>query len=237
MAVVLDVITEALVTIKAMAVGETVPADMANDALIKFNDVLDALSIQNLAVYTTLRTAFPLVAGTAQYTIGPSGTVVAQRPPYIDTAYVNLQGVDFEVEIHTEAEYALISLKTQPGLPEWAIYDQTYPNGTVTLWPVPDQAYTFTLLQNQQFTNATALTDTFDMPPGYRKMIRMLLAWDLLSDYPGMTPAEVAKLLQDKNDAVALVKRNTKKPEMLRSEVAELDCSGGGNYANWRDGA
>lgn len=236
-AVVLDVITEALVTIKALAVGETVPPDMANDALIKFNDVLESLSLQNLAVYQIVRTAFPLVGGTAQYTIGPTGAVVTERPSYIDLAYVTNNGVDTQVEIHTAKEYSLLSLKTQPGIPIWATYDQTYPNGTITLWPVPDQAYTLTVLQNKQFTNAATLVDSFDFPPGYRRMIRLLLAWDLQGDYPGMNQAEVAKLQQDANTAVALVKRNTKKPEMLRSEVAELDCSGGSNYSNWRDGA
>lgn len=237
MAVVLDVITEALVTIKAVAAGETVPSDMANDALIKFNDVLEALSIQNLAVYTILRTSFPAVPGIAQYTIGPTGTVAVQRPPYIDTAYVFQSGVDTIVEMHTAKEYSLLSLKTQPGIPIWGIYDQTYPNGTLTLWPVPDQAYVVSFLQNQIFAAAGALTDAFDLPPGYRKMIRLLLALDLQPDYPGMTAPELAKLMQDSSNATALVKRNTKKPEMLRSEVAELDCSGGSNYSNWRDGA
>ncbi len=237
MATVLELITDALITVKALAVGETAPADMTTDALTKFNDVLEALSIQNLAVYSITQTTFPLVAGTASYTIGPSGSVVAQRPPFLDTAFVRYQGTDFPVELHTDQEYALLSLKSQPGIPQWMIYDAAYPNGIIVLWPVPDQPATMTIYQNTAFTPATALTDAFAMPPGYRRMIRLMLAWELSSDYPGLNATELEKLQSDAAGAIALVKRNTKKSTLLRSEVSQLDCSGGGNYGNWRDGA
>lgn len=237
MATVLELITDALVTVKALAIGETPASDMTTDALAKFNEVLEALSIQNLAVFSTLQTTFALVAGTASYTIGPTGAVVAPRPPFLDTAFVRYQGLDYPLEVHTEKEYALLSLKSQPGIPQWLIYDPAYPNGVMILWPVPEQAATMTIYQNRPFTAAATLFDTFDMPPGYRRMIRLMLAWELLTDYPGMTGPEIAKLEADTKGAIGLVKRNNKKPELLRSEVAALDCSGGGNYGNWRGGA
>lgn len=237
MATVLEQITDALVTVKALAVGETAPASMTTDALTKFNDVLDSLTLQNLAVYTNLVTTFPLSANVGSYTIGPTGAVVSQRPPFLETAYVTLQGADFPLELHTDEEYAALSLKSQSGLPQWVIYNPDYPNATIVLWPVPSQAMTMTIYQNKVFTNAATIFDTFDMPPGYRRMIRLLLAWELSSDYPGLTGAELEKLESDTKVAVGLVKRNNKKPALLRSEVASLDCSGGGNYGNWRDGA
>lgn len=237
MATVLDLITEALVTVKALAVGETAPPSMTSDALNRFNEVLEALTIQNLAVYTNLATTFPLVAGTRSYTIGPTGAVVTERPPYLETAFVTYTGTDFPVVLHTDEEYAQLALKGQRGLPQWFFYDPGYPNGTITLWPVPDQAATMTVYQNKAFTAAATIYDTFAMPPGYRRMIRQLLAWELLSDYPGMNASEIAKLEADAKGAVALVKRNNRKPALLRSEVAALDCSGGGNDGNWRNGA
>lgn len=237
MTTVLDLVTEALVTVKALAVGETAPPSMTTDALNRFNEVLEALSIQNLAVYSTLQTTFPLVAGTGSYTIGPTGAVVSQRPPFLETAFVTYQGTDFPVDVHTDDEYALLTLKTQRGIPQWLIYDPAYPNGVIVLWPVPDQAATMTIYQNTLFTAAATLFDTFAMPPGYRRMIRLMLAWELASDYPGLNARELDKLQSDAVGAIALVKRNNKKPELLRSEVADLDCSGGGNTSNWRNGA
>lgn len=237
MATVLDLITDALITVKALAVGETPGASMSTDALTKFNEILEALSIQNLAVYSNLVTTFPLVPGVGSYTIGPTGSVVAQRPPFVDVAFVTINGVDYSLDVHSTDEYAALALKNQQGLPNWVCYNQDYPNGTLLLWPVPSMAGTLTLYQNKLFTSAATIIDTFDMPPGYRKMIRLMLAWELLSDYPGMTQAEIMKLDGDLKNATALVKRNTDKPEMLRSEVADMDCSSGGGYANWRTGA
>lgn len=235
MTTVLDLVTDALVAVKALAAGETASPSMSTTALNRFNDVQEALSIQNLAVFKTLQTTFPLVNGTASYTIGPSGAVVAQRPPFLQTAFATFQGIDYPVDPHTEEEYARIGLKSQPGIPEWMIYDPGYPNGTIVLWPVPNQSMSLTLYQNTAFTEAATLFDNFAMPPGYRRMIRLLLSWELASDYPGLTGPELEKLEADCKGAVALVKRNNKKPQLLRSEVAQLDCSNG-NVGNWRTG-
>lgn len=235
MTTVQDLVTEALVTVKALAVGESAPPSMSSTALKRFNEVQEALSLQNLAVFRSLQTTFPLVVGTGSYTIGPTGAVVAQRPPFLETAYVRFQGIDYEVKVRTEQEYARIALKTQPGLPEWLIYDPGYPNGTIVLWPVPDQAATLTVYQNAEFTQAATLFDVLSLPPGYRQMMRLLLAWSLVTDYPGMSGPELEKLQDDVQTAVALVKRNSKKKQLLRSEVAQLPCSGGG-YGNWRTG-
>lgn len=233
----LDLITNALITVKALAVGESPKADMTTDALTKLNEVFEALSIQNLAVFSTVATTFPLVAGQAQYTIGPTGSVVAARPPFLETGFVSFQGTDFPVDLtRTEEEYAALATKNTPGIPEWGIYEPAYPNGVLTLWPVPYLSSTLTVYQNKAFAPATALNNTFAMPPGYRKMVRLLLAWELASDYPGLTGEELQKLAADAKESIALVKRNNRKPSLLRSEVAQLDCSGGNMYTNWRSG-
>src|SRR5438093_9955105 len=119
MAAVLDLITAALVTVKALAVGETPGPDMTTDALDKFNDVLEALSIQNLAVYATADTVVPLEANQSAYILGPAG--VGQRPlsmDSIDSARVTFgNGVDFPIEIVPKAEYDALAVKKTPGVP------------------------------------------------------------------------------------------------------------------------
>lgn len=236
MATVLELITEALVTIKALAIGETPGADMTTDALTKFNDVLEGLALQNLAVYSTVETTFPLVAGVASYTIGPTGDVVAPRPPFLDTAVVNITGLDYPVSIWSTQEYALVGLKTNPGIPARMVYDQEFPNGRITLWPVPSENWTMKLYTNAAFTAAASLFDQFSMPPGYRRLMRLLLALELLPDYPGLSDTEMSMLRSSGVSALATVKRNTKKRGTMRSEVAQLDASGGSRWVNWRDG-
>jgi hypothetical protein len=236
MAAVLDLITAALVTVKALAVGETPGADMTTDALDKFNDVLEALSIQNLAVYASVDAVVPLVANQSTYLVGPGGT--GQRPlsmNAIDSARVTFQGVDYTVDLVPQAEYDALAAKQTTGIPNWAAYDNGYPDATLQLYPVPFQTGVLTLSQRKQFTSAAALTDTFDMPPGYRRMIRLMLAWELRTDYPGLGPQELQNLKDDLAGALGSVKRANIEPVMLHSEVAGLNASGGG-YVNWREG-
>jgi hypothetical protein len=236
MAAVLDVITAALVTIKAMAVGETPGPDMTTDALDKFNDVLEALSIQNLAVYASVDTVVLLVANQATYIIGPAGT--GQRPlsmNSIDSARITYDGADFPIDVVSDVEYDALAVKQTTGVPVMVALDNDYPNATISLFPVPYQSGVLTLAQRQKFTSAGALTDTFDMPPGYRRLIRLMLAWELRTDYPGIGAQELQNLKDDLAGAMGSVKRANIEPVLMRSEVAELDASGGG-YANWRDG-
>lgn len=238
MATVLDLITEALVTVKALAAGETPGSDMTTDGLIRFNEVQESLSLQDLAIYANTFTSVPLQANKRDYAIGPSGDVVAQRPlaaEAITAAYVTYNGADFPVEVVALERWAGIVVKATPGIPTWAAFDSGWPNTTLHLWPVPYQAATLTLIQQVPFTAAAGLTTVVDMPPGYRRMLRLMLAWELVTDYPGMTPDQVAKLKADKTDAIALVKGNNGGgDDVMRSEVASLM---GGGYVNWRDGA
>lgn len=236
MAVVLDLITEALVTVKALAVGETAPADMTSDALNKFNEVLEALSLQGLAVFKTTETSFPLVAGQAIYTIGPTGGVVAGRPNGIDAAFTTFTGVDFPLDIRTDTDYAGLGVKNTTGIPQWLVWVNDYPNATLKFWPVPNQTASATLYQRTSFTSAAALTDTFDMPPGYRKMIRLMLAWELLSDYPGMSQPEIQKIIVDKAEATGWVKRGNDEPVLLRSDAEAMGQSYGNSWVDWRTG-
>jgi hypothetical protein len=237
MAAVLDLITAALVSVKALAVGETPGADMTMDALDKFNDVLEALSIQNLAVFASVDAVVPLVANQSTYLIGPGG--VGQRPlgmNSIDSARVTYLGVDYPVDVVPQAEYDALAVKQTTGVPEWMAFDNGYPNATVQLYPVPYQAGVLTISQRKQFTAASALTDTFDLPPGYRRLIRLMLAWDLRTDYPGLGAQELQNLKDDVAGALGSIKRANIEPATLSHESADLGASGGGGGWDWRAG-
>ncbi len=235
---VLEVITAALITVKALAVGETPGSDMTTDGLTKYNEMLESLSLQNLAVFANTNTVITLVANQAAYVLGPNGT--GQRPlswNAIDSAFTTFDSVDYTVEVVSKSEYDELAVKQITGIPTWAAFENDYPDSTLLLYPIPYQAGTLTVNQRREFTQAGSIYDTFDMPPGYKRMLRLLLAWELASDYPGLSDGEMAKLEKDKISAVAMVKRANMEPVTLESEVAQLDASGGNSYVNWRDGA
>lgn len=236
MATVLELITDALVTVKALAVGETPDADMTTDAMSKFNEVLEALSLQNLAIYASTDTVIPLLPGVRRYTLGPGG--LGQRPlsaNSIDSVTVTYEGTDFPVEVVTQDRYDALAVKETTGIPCWMAYDNGYPDATMTLYPAPERTALLTLSQRKAFAPATSLADTFLMPSGYRRMVRLMLAWELLSDYPGMGADEVAKLQRDVAGALGAVKRANTENSILVSEAAYLGSAGRG-WGSWRDG-
>lgn len=235
MATVLEIITEALVGIKVVAVGETPDDSDVNDALVKFNDVLESLSLQNLAIYASTNVQFALLPGVGMITLGPGGA--GQRPismASIDSMFVTYDSVDFPLDLITQDNYDSLALKDTTGLPRYAAFRNGFPDAVLSLYPVPDQTCLLTIAQRKQF-GAVTLDDVFQMPAGYRRMVRLMLMWELVQDYPGLGPDEVAKLQRDASGAVAMVKRANTEPSILRSEVADMSVSGGG-WGDWRLG-
>lgn len=236
MDVALDLITEALVTIKALAVGETAGPDMANDALNRYREVLESLSIQNLAVYATTTTVVPVVTNQAAYLLGPGGT--GQRPlsmNSIDSAFITYNSVDYPLEVITQAEYDAQPVKSLTGIPYQIAFDNGFPDARVTLWPGPYQNAALTISLKKTFSEPLTLQDTFSMPPGYRRMVRLMLAMALLPDYPGMTEGEQQRLERDTKKATAEVKRGNIEISVMRSDAAGMGFHGGG-YRDWRLG-
>lgn len=71
----LTIISGALRSIGALATGESVPSDQANDALTLFNDMLDQWSNEKMLVFCVQEVIHELTASQFVYTIGPNGNV------------------------------------------------------------------------------------------------------------------------------------------------------------------
>ena len=71
----IDLCTRALKAIGAYAAGESPDADDINDAFEMLNDMLETWSNATMMVPYVTEIVFPLVTGTATYTIGQGGTI------------------------------------------------------------------------------------------------------------------------------------------------------------------
>ena len=205
--------------------GQTLSAQQGDDALATFNDVLDSLGLDSLALYQTTNDTGNLVAGQSVYTLGTGGDFNIDRPAQINSAYVVYQGVSFPVRQINQDEYNLVALKTmsQP-LPAFFLYLNTYPLGTMTLWPVPSVVIPFTISVDRVLTTITSLSDTLTLPPGYSKMLRTRLAVELCPEY-GREPTP--SLLQMAADALADVKRGNHVPVVAEFDPALIGAPGG----------
>lgn len=155
-------------------------------ALELCSGLFDQQAAQRLGISRVTRTTFAITANDEVYTIGASGDITTiARPVTIDT--VNFRDtstspvIEYPMFPLTDDMYAAIVIKAQTSTyPQNWYYNPTYPNGTLTLWPVP----TSTTLQlviyaPQAWTKPTALSDSFSYPPGYERYIRTWLAMEL----------------------------------------------------------
>ena len=213
-----DLIEGSMRLLGAIATGETMTADEANDGLNSLNDVLETWSLENLSVWGVDNQTFVSVAGQSLYTIGPTGDFVTTRPVRISRMFCTLNGVDFPVELIGEDEYDAISLKTQgQDYPEKAVYINWSPLGILKVWPVFTQSLPVTLAIDQVLTQIPTLSTVIGFPPGYYIALKHALAIMLSPDY-GITPSSV--IVQVEQMAKANIKRANKKKREAGFDLA-----------------
>ena len=227
----LDLITRAGKLAGIFSVGETPSADEANDALATLNDVLENWDTEPLSLWSTTNFSGALVGGQAVYTIGPGGDLDTVRPSGINGAYVNFNGVDFDVKPVGQLEYNRISLKTyQQPIPQTLLYVNDFPLGRITVWPVPSSAMPITLTFDRVLTQIPTLSTVINYPPGAAKALRYALAVELCVEYGKPVDPSLAALYAD---AKADYKRANKQPVKANYDAALVGRFGTGN---WRTG-
>lgn len=172
--VVLDLLKEASVMAGTLAIGEELSAAEQEYALSKLNQMVDMWATDRLAIYRSQRSGpFDLVSGTASYSIGDGATWNVARPMWIDDAGIVqttvTPNVELRMKILTKREWAQIGVKTvQSTLPRSLWYDQTFPDGTIYLYPVPSYANQVVLYIPIAVAEFADLTTAISLPPGYR---------------------------------------------------------------------
>jgi hypothetical protein len=181
--------------------------------------MMDSFSIDNLMIYQILEENFPLVVGTASYTIGTGGTFNTTRPVKITNAFIrDTSSNDYPVQIIDNLAYDSIPLKTVTSRSQYLYYDASYPLAYIRLMYVP--AYAETLYINswkqlQQFADGTTV---LSLPPGYERMIAYNLAIELHGEYGGsMLNPEVVAIAKEAK--AALKRLNATLPIADVSEV------------------
>ena len=99
-----DVIAAALSSIGALAPGEPVDATLSADAFVMLNDMLDMWSNDDYSV-VSINEIVAQIGGATDWTIGPSGQIVSQRPLNINSAFVRVATVDYRVDVINIEQY------------------------------------------------------------------------------------------------------------------------------------
>ncbi len=204
-----------------LGVGEALDASEGADGLEALNAMLDSWANDQLFVHVLTLNDITLIPNTAAYTVGPTGGTVTERPVNIsDATYALIDGISYPVALLTTAEYGQITLKTTTSpVPEAVWYNPTYPNATVTIYPVPSTTGTLKLWSIKQIQSFSSLTTEINLPPGYEEAIVMSLAeiygLEFMTE-PSMT------LMRKAASARRRIKRTNFRPEFLQMPVDVL---------------
>lgn len=207
----LTIIEAAAKHLGVLATGEAMPGDESQDGLRALTGMLGVWVADGLPMYGETLTTHTLVAGTPDYTIGPSGAdITAARPTGLSGirgAWVrDSGGIDRRIRnLWSYKRYQDIGVKTIQGpYANVLAIDAGATTSTVYIYPTPSGGNTLRLLY-EALISFTALGDSFSLPPGYQEAIEYNLALRLAVDYEKTASKEVKDLAKSSKEAIERV--------------------------------
>ena len=158
-----DIVSDAAL---AAGIGDQYNALDASSAAIglrTLNRLLDGWSNESLVVFNQTEDNFTMTPGTATY----STTLLSARPIEVTHVFVRQSGVDYPCEMIGAEDYARIGYKSTSGLPAKCYFDNDYPNGSLTFFPVPSTPYQCYVGYRARLANLSTLQTALSLPPGY----------------------------------------------------------------------
>lgn len=191
-----DLVTRSMRVAGIVGSGETPDANDASDALLSFNQMLDAWQAERLFAYAIVERTHALTAGVDTYSIGPGATINAPRPIRIEWAFTrDSLSLDRVMQVISDDIYSQIAIKNLgETFPTALYYQPTYPFGSVNLWPMPPAGLTLHLGVWDVLTEYADLNATVSVPPGYEDAFVFSLAERLCPEYGKSASVDLVKL-------------------------------------------
>lgn len=221
-----DLIKSAYRLAGVLAVGQTMSGDREAIGLEALNQLIDSWNADGLSVFAVTTTIIPTQAGVASYTIGPSGSVVTTRPisilsamyrdtnatPPVDTIVTELSVEDF-------AQLAVKDIENTQAF--FFCYNPTFPNGTITLFPVPSTPQQFIIQHGTLLDSNLNANSVITLPPAYARALRfnLAVALGIESGRAQVNPAIVQVAQQSKT----LLERNNIRVPTLAYDLGTAD--------------
>lgn len=148
------------------------------------NQIFDAWNATDHKLYKTGFTDYTLTPNLSPHTIGPTGTfVVTQRPVALDYCTIGLTTssptVYTKCTVRDERWYQRNPIPGMTNaLPVDVYYAPSWPDGQLYFWGIPTIAYGVRIWTRYVLTSVLQ-TDTFSLPPGYQRALRLTLAEEI----------------------------------------------------------
>jgi hypothetical protein len=230
-----EIMRESFEDIQAVSVGGTIDAVDTTAAFRRLCQIIGNWHMAGIEVPVVLWASLSLAAAQGSYTIGEDGTPDKDttRPDKIRGAFVRDSGDnDNALRRMTEAEYRSVSTKAEEGRPSGFWYHDTYPNGTLYVWPVPTATETMHIFYSAPMSEPASVAAEVLVPRGYDLPLVHQLSLELLPRY-GLEPSQIQyKLAKDsKKQCIAMCARkklNSPKLSIMASGRSVGIIQGGG---------
>ncbi len=188
------IIADAYVDCGKVQEGEYPSSEQLVSGIRRLRDLINVYQTQGLKLWVNVDTTVPLTAGTAVYTLGPSGSVDMTKPLRV------IQGYYLYTDTNTRRQFSPMSwndylslgqagtLTSNRGQISQYFVDKQATRLSVTFWQCPDDDEADDgaahLLLQTQITNPTELDETMNFPEEWRMALRWGLADDLSTGQP-----------------------------------------------------
>ena len=187
-----DHINAVLRLLGILAEGEIPSSQMSNDALATLNQMLDSWSTERLMIYNTQDQVITWNPYTYVQTLGPTGSIVGERPIAIDDASYFRDpstGISYGIKLINQQQYDGIAVKTvTSSYPQVMWVNMEYPDIRMVIYPVPTKVLEFHIISVQPLAQAASLDTELAFPPGYLRAFKYNLACEIAPEY-GMEPS------------------------------------------------
>lgn len=187
-----DVIVNALYLIGELGVGETPDAFMLTTGLDLLNEILDKFAASGIYVPYLTEIESNFIVGQDTYSIGNIFPADISANRLIDLSFANYRvptdggtQIVYPLKIINKATYYNIvrqtNLLTRPGF----IFLNKQPlQSVLTVYPVPDQPYPFTIQAKLMLSNLTPQEPLYALPPNYYGFLKYAVARKFTAYYP-----------------------------------------------------
>lgn len=187
-----DQINRALRLLGVLAEGETPTAQMSQDALMAFDQMVDSWNTERLSVFCTQDQVFTWPSGEYIRTLGPSGDFVGNRPVLLDDAtYFRDPGtnVSYGIKFINQQQYDGIAVKTVTSTyPQVIFVNMGFPDVTMSIYPRPTRDLEWHFVSVQELDQPAALDTVLHFPPGYLRAFTYNLAMEIAPEF-GVEPS------------------------------------------------
>lgn len=168
--------------------GQSLNGEQIVGGLRRLTDLVNLWQTQGVKLWLNTDLSITLVAGTATYTLGPSGSVVMTKPlRVIDAWFADANDVRTPLTALAWSDYVRLQQAGTSGALSNYFADKQATQLNVSFYQTPDATAalgTAHLLIQTQVTNPISVTETMNFPIEWRIALRWGLADELATGQP-----------------------------------------------------